>query len=63
MRLVVIAPGIEHQLKEINETLQKIHSVMADDFSVEDASVKETTEAVSEALSRIPNPESEQSTT
>ncbi len=57
MTLILIAPGIEKKLSDINDTLKGIQAIMADDFTNEDASVQATIQAVEEAKERIPNPE------
>ncbi len=57
MTLILIAPGIEKKLSDINDTLKGILSVMADDFSNEDATVQATLTAIKEAKERIPTPE------
>ncbi len=59
MTIFLTAPGIEHRLKEINETLKNIQAIMADDFSSEDAKVIKATSDISEAKTRIPHPEQE----
>ncbi len=57
MTLILIAPGIEKKLSDINDTLKSILSVMDDDFSGEDAAVKAMFKFVEEAKERIPTPE------
>ncbi len=57
MTLILIAPGIEKKLSDINDTLKSILSVMADDFSNEDASVQSALKAIQAAKERIPTPE------
>jgi hypothetical protein len=57
MTIILIAPVIEQRLKDINDTLKNIQSIMADDFSTEDATVQANRKAISDALQNVPPPE------
>jgi hypothetical protein len=56
MTIILVAPVIEQRLKDINDTLKNIQSIMADDFSAEDTSVLSMTETVKEAEQNLPQP-------
>ena len=56
MTIILVAPGIEQRLKDINDTLKNIPSIMADDFSSEDATVLSMTQTVKEAEQNLPPP-------